>query len=111
MELAINNYKSLVTTTFNNSWKQEHIVNLEEKKIKMLSQIKKEQKFVVIVTNKNLGPAIMKIDYYIQRCLTDHLKQTNTYKELSEMDAHILNGVFLLHLYSLYRQLKGNHSK
>ena len=33
----------------------------------------------------------MEIDYYIQRCLTDHLDQTNTYKELSEMDAHILN--------------------
>ena len=57
----------------------------------MLSRIKKERKFIVIATNKNLGPAIMKIDYYIQRCLTDHLDQTHTYKELSEMDARILN--------------------
>ena len=57
----------------------------------MLSQIKKERKFIVIATNKNLGQAIMEIDYHIQRCLTDHLNQTNTYKELSEMDARILN--------------------
>ena len=33
----------------------------------------------------------MIIDYYIQRCLTDHLNQTNTYQELSEMNAGILN--------------------
>ena len=32
----------------------------------------------------------MEIDYYIQRSLTDHLDQTHTYKELSEMDARIL---------------------
>ena len=57
----------------------------------MLTQIKKEQKFIVIATDKNLGPAIMEINYYIQRCLTDHLNQTNTYKELSEMDTRILN--------------------
>ena len=57
----------------------------------MLSKIKKEQTFIVIATNKNLGPAIMEINYYIQRCLTDHLDQTNTYKELSEMGQCILN--------------------
>ena len=45
----------------------------------------------VIATDKNLGPAIMEIDYYIQRSLTDHLDKTHTYKELSEMDAQILN--------------------
>ena len=91
MELAINNHKALVTIALNNSWKQEHIVNLEEKKFKILSCIKKERKFIVIATNRNLGPAIMEIDYYIQRCLTDHIEQTNTYKELSEIDARILN--------------------
>ena len=57
----------------------------------MLSKIKKEQKIIVIATDKNLGPATIEIEYYIQRCLTDHLDQTNTYKELSEMEARILN--------------------
>ena len=91
VELTVKNYEIAVTTAFNNSWKQEHVVNLKEKQIKMLSKIKKEQKFIVNATDKNLGPAIMEIDYQIQRCLTDHLDQTNTYKELSEMDARISN--------------------
>ena len=43
VELAIENYEAAVTTAFNNSWKQKHIVNLEEKKIKMLSNIKKKE--------------------------------------------------------------------
>ena len=30
VELAIKNYEAAVTTAFDNSWKQEHIVNLEE---------------------------------------------------------------------------------
>ena len=54
MELAIENYEAEVNTSFNNSWKQEHIVNLQEKKIQMLSKIKEERKFIVIATNKIL---------------------------------------------------------
>ena len=54
MELAIENYETVITTAFNNSWKQEHIVNLQEKKIQMLSKIKEERKFIVIATNKIL---------------------------------------------------------
>ena len=42
VEIAIDNYEAEVTIAFNNSWKQENIINLEEKKIKLLSQIKKE---------------------------------------------------------------------
>ena len=32
VKLALSNYKTLVTTVFNNRWKKEHIINLEEKK-------------------------------------------------------------------------------
>ena len=91
MELVIKNYGDVVTTAFKNSWKKEHIVNLEDKKIKILSKIKKGRTFIVIATDKNLEQAIIEINYYIQRYLTDHLDQTNTYKKLSEMDTHTLN--------------------
>ena len=57
----------------------------------MLSKIKKERKFIVIATDKKLRPAIIEIDYHIQRCSTDDLHQTNIYKELSKMNTHILN--------------------
>ena len=59
VELVIKNYEAVVTTAFNNSWKQEHVINLEEKKIKMLSEIKKERKFIVIPIDKNLGSAMI----------------------------------------------------
>ena len=39
VELAIENYEAAVTTAVNTNWKQEHVVNLEEKKIKILSKI------------------------------------------------------------------------
>ena len=64
-------------------------MNLEERKIKLLKRIKEERKYIVIATDKNLGPAIMEIDCYIQRCLTDHLDDTNTYTELTDMEARI----------------------
>ena len=34
VELAIENYEAVVSTAFNNSWKQEYVVNLGENKIK-----------------------------------------------------------------------------
>ena len=66
-------------------------MNLEERKIALLKRIKEERKYIIISTDKNLGPAIMEIDYSIQRYLADHLDDTNTYKETTKMDARILN--------------------
>ena len=81
VETAMDSYEASVDTAFQNSWKKEHIVNLEEKKIDLLKRIKKERKYIVIATDKNLGPAIMEIEYYIHRCLTDHLDNKDTYKD------------------------------
>ena len=66
-------------------------MNLEEHKIDLLRMIKKGRKFVVIATDKNLGPAIMEIEYYIHRFLTDHLDDTDTHKVLSETEARQFN--------------------
>ena len=61
----MNRFKVSITKAFENSWSRPHIVNLEEHKIDLLRLIKKERKFIVIATDKNLDPAIMEIEYYI----------------------------------------------
>ena len=66
-------------------------MNLEEHKIDLLRLIKKKKKFIVIATDKNLGPVIMEIEYYIHRCLIDHLDNTDTYKLLPETEARQIN--------------------
>ena len=62
-------------------------MNLEKHKVDLLRLNKKERKFIVIATDKNLGPAIWEIEYYIHRCLTDHLDDTDTYEVLSDTEA------------------------
>jgi hypothetical protein len=43
---------------------------------------------IVICTDKNLGPAIIERNIYIQRALDDHLLDTTTYRRLSESAAN-----------------------
>jgi hypothetical protein len=38
-----------------------------------------------------LGPCILEIEQYINRCLDDHPTKKETYKELTELDAIIFN--------------------
>ena len=91
VEDALNRFKSAASTAFQKSWKKPHVYNLEKCKIDLLREIKKNRKYIIIATDKNLGPAIMEIDYYIYRCLTDHLDDKTTYKELSSTEAHLIN--------------------
>jgi hypothetical protein len=91
VEQAIDEFEKTTTTAFRRSWKRPHIENLESSKIEMLREIKKERKYIVVASDKNLGPCIIEIQHYINRCLTDHLNNTDTYKELPELEARILN--------------------
>ena len=68
-----------------------HIENLERKRIDLLRQIKKERKLIIIAADKNLGPCIMEIEYYIERCLTDHLLNTANYRKISKGEATAIN--------------------
>ena len=79
------------TTALGKTWSKPHVMNLEKCKIDLLQEIKKNRKYIIIATDKNLGPAIMEIDYYIHRCLANYLDDKNTYKELSEMEAQLIN--------------------
>jgi hypothetical protein len=87
IEMAVNKTKK----AFMKSWKHPHLENLEQNKIDLLKSIKKERKYIIIASDKNLGPCIIEIDRYIKKYLEDHLNKTITYKELHELDARLLN--------------------
>ena len=49
-----------------------------------LRQLQLQKEFLVVQCDKNLGPAILEYDVYIQRALKDHLLQVDTYRPLSK---------------------------
>ena len=55
-----------------------------------MKKLKNDQKFIIIAADKNLGPCIMDIELYITRCLKDHLNKADTYEEVTEMDALLI---------------------
>jgi hypothetical protein len=91
VETAMNRFEAATKIAFTKSWKQKHLQNLKESRIDLLRSIKKERQYIVIASDKNLGPCIIEIDRYINLCLDDHLNKTDTYKELIELDARLLN--------------------
>ena len=56
---------------------QRHLINL----------LKTSNTLMVVMTDKNLGPAIIERHVYIRRCFTDHLQDTTTYQFLTTPQA------------------------
>ena len=105
-------FKVSIIKAFENSWSHPHIVNLKEHKIDLLRLIKRESKFIVIATDKNLDPAIMEIEHYIHHSLTDHFDDTDTYKVLSETEARQINVVNFRFIFEHFMDdLKANLTK
>jgi hypothetical protein len=61
--------------------------NLNPQQYWVLRTLKSDHHFIVVLTDKNLGPAIMERDKYIKRVLDDHLNDTSTNTRLSHDDA------------------------
>ena len=91
IEKAINNFEEATKKAFQRSQKAKHVGNLDKTKIELLRTIRKERKYIIVAADKNLGPCILEIEQYINRCLNDHLDKKETYKELTELEAVILN--------------------
>jgi hypothetical protein len=51
-----------------------------------MNLLRENEEFLIMPTNKNLGPAIMNHDEYIKQCLSDHLLAPN-YIQLTEKEA------------------------
>jgi hypothetical protein len=56
--------------------------NLSKVQRKILAELKDHKNLKVIKTDKNLGPAIIDKDQYIQKALGEHLLDSNTYQRL-----------------------------
>jgi hypothetical protein len=77
IETALDEFETTSTDTFKTYRMIPPIFNLDKERIELLRQVKKERKFIISATDKNLGPAIMEIEQYIERCMyvRNHLLQ------------------------------------
>jgi hypothetical protein len=91
VEKAMNKFEEATKKAFIKSWAKPHIPNIDKQQVDLLRKIKKERKYIVVAADKNLGPCIIEIEQYINRCLKDHLNNNDTYKELREIEARIIN--------------------
>jgi len=61
--------------------------NLTKLQQSCLEKIKNNCRYIVCLSNKNLGPVIMECSTYFERCLSDHLLCNSMYKQLTENEA------------------------
>jgi hypothetical protein len=98
------------------AWPRSNLSSLQHRQIKM---IRNDPQFIVCLTDKNLGPAILERQQYIHRVHQDHLGHTDTYKRLSETEATDLWQAYRTHRHNLPqakqtyfdRGLKKSHTK
>ena len=91
IEDALDEFETNSSDTFKTYRMIPPIFNLEKERIDLLRQVKAMRQFVISATDKNLGPAIMETWQYIERALDDHLDNIETYRELDEEEALLLN--------------------
>ncbi|MGL4350199.1 MAG: hypothetical protein ACRCT2_06465, partial [Plesiomonas shigelloides] len=87
LEQALQDFGTALTQrTQANHTRRRH--NLPASTRAIIKQIGLDQtKFIVTLTDKNLGPAILERATYKQRCLQDHLLDANTYRQLTPTEA------------------------
>jgi hypothetical protein len=65
------------------------ISNISKHQATILESIQKNENVIICHADKNLGPVAIDTDRYIQLALDKHLRDTNTYVQLSEEDANM----------------------
>ena len=101
LEYYLHSFTSKLETAIENSAKKKHNGNLTKEQTTILHQLKNNPDFIIMPSDKNLGPAIMNRTAYIDKVLTEHLL-TDSYEFLpTETAAKKLktNRNYLLHLY------------
>ena len=61
--------------------------NLTQQQCRVLRELKSNQDFIILPSDKNLGPAIMNRADYMQRVLTEHL-HTDAYRHMPTEQAN-----------------------
>ena len=88
-ELAMMAFANRIETLVN-ATQQRRRSNLTPQQHRLIRAITADRRFIVCLTDKNLGPAIMERELYIRRAYQDHLGHANTYQALSNEKAHAL---------------------
>ena len=88
IELAIQNFRTTITKQVqHNLLGQRRQHNLSTPTRKLLRELADNKDFIIIPTDKNLGPAILERSIYKKRCLDDHLNDKATYRRLTPAEA------------------------
>ena len=87
---VIDMFEKTTNEAFRDCRKKPPITNMKKKVIGLLKKLKKDQKYIIIAANKNLGPCILDIKLYSNRCLGDHLNNKDVYEEVSPTDTLII---------------------
>jgi hypothetical protein len=53
----------------------------------ILTNLRNSKELLIVMTNKNLGPAVIERDVYTQRVFKDHLLHADTYRRIEPMEA------------------------
>ena len=90
LENKINEFKQTLVSLHNNhlrkTQKGSNLTNLQKSH---LSKIRDDEKFIILMCDKNLGPAIIERAEYIKLVLQQHLHNTKTYTNLTENEANL----------------------
>ena len=88
IENRIQKFKELLTSIRNSiNRNTKTSTNLTAIQQDLLFAIQANSNFVILITDKNLGPAIMEKAIYIERMLKEHLCDGQTYKNLTCLEA------------------------
>jgi hypothetical protein len=109
IENKLTTFEKLLKQTIHEKQKRTpNFTNLTITQRRTLEALKNNKEFIILPTDKNLGPAIMNRDNYIKQCLTEHLL-THNYKKLPNIIAmnmitstkNTLNNIFNTHKHQL----------
>jgi hypothetical protein len=89
LEAAMQDFRTQVTyMATHNTANQHRKHNIPTRTRALLRTLPGNPNFIILPTDKNLGPSIMERDTYKTRCLTDHLSDDTTYQRLTEDEAY-----------------------
>ena len=95
----------------NNRARSNYKTNLSKFQYNMMQEMRQDRRFIICLTDKNLGPAILERDVYINRALQDHLLKPANYQQLDPDRAKIMMNDTNEQLKALYGKLGGTLNK
>jgi hypothetical protein len=86
IEKRIDDLYTEIKTLIKNK-KQNPSTNLTAEEHNKLKELREDLRFIIFMTDKNLGPCIMERINYIKKALSEHLENKNSYERLTTQQA------------------------